>query len=87
MIYLVYLKDKKSGAGDGVYFSELDFIPVEKIKLCSSDIADDLGLCKNCSFASRTHIFLEESEMSYQKLCPVLFHDMIHPEWTLEEIV
>lgn len=47
-------------------------------------VEEQLGLCAHCdAHGSRCHVI---EEPSGRKLCPVLFHDAVHPPWRVCEV-
>ena len=86
MTYEVLL-DTKAGP-EWFYDSLLDGIVESKLLLHTrSDYAERLGLCDKC-YGAITHIISNDiTPNGYtNKYCPVLFHDLIKPEWSLSKI-
>jgi hypothetical protein len=56
-------------------------------------VENELDLCRLCDVQStRCHIELERrvgrsKRILRQKLCPILFHDVVKPKWKLDDIV
>jgi len=80
MQYWIYLKIN----GKTIYCRDsfLDFNP-RALSLSRADVADDLGICKDCPIDSRCH------PIGWRgiKYCTVLFHDTIKPFWKIEDVL
>jgi len=62
-------------------------LPDKSLQNMRCEIADRLGLCKDCPVASRSHVIVWVNENLGEKYCPVLFHDAVKPKWRIEELV
>jgi hypothetical protein len=76
--------------GKHMLFSEtlLDgLINNEFILHTRSDFVERLGLCDKC-YGSICHVICNDADPNgyTNKFCPVLFHDLIKPQWKLEDV-
>ena len=69
-------------------------IPDRVFDLMEVRVVDELGLCENCSLDTSCHVMrlIEKPHPSpeqdwFDKLCPVLFHDVVKPRWKLEKLL
>lgn len=82
MEYWVYLNRR----GKVFQFKDRILKSVYDFDLLLADLADELGLCKDCPFDCVCHVLRKINENTWDKLCSVLFHDLIKPPWKLEEL-
>lgn len=66
------------------------FIPDAVVDMMRCErVERDLKLCRHvgCQQAYHCHVLLATKDPhTYEKLCPVLFHDVVKPEWKVEEL-
>ncbi len=87
MTYMILLESL------GGYFEEsiLEFWPPHVFDLMEANFVDDnMGICKGCEMACHCHVLVPIPNIagcdSYKKLCTVLFHDLVKPQWRLEDV-
>lgn len=84
MQYWVCLKK-----GDG-YIHYYDYflpglIPDHVLELMIANTVDEkMGLCKNCESAYHCHVIEEGTGKKY---CPILFCDVVKPNWRVEQLL
>ncbi len=84
MQYWVVLRKRKY---DHIFYHDyfLDgLIPEHVLELMiANTVNEKMGLCKDCEAASKCHVIEEGTGKKY---CPILFHDVIKPNWKLEQL-
>lgn len=83
MHYWVILRRRDGWIHHHDYFLD-DLIPQHVIAMTSARFADEQGFCKNCALASHCHVIAEPSG---QKYCPILFHDVVKPNWKIRDLL
>jgi len=85
MQYTVVLR---KGRYDHVFHHDcfLDgLIPEHVLELMiANTVGDKLDLCTGCETASKCHVIEEGTGKKY---CPILFHDVVKPDWEVEQLV
>lgn len=83
MIYEIKLRS--GWYKDGI----LDLYPQHVVDMMEASQVDKLlGIdCNTCPLACHCHVLEKIGTYKYRKLCTVLFHDMVKPEWKIEEVV
>ena len=85
-MYWITLKDKKKGTR--VFEDQIlpGLIPDHVFDLMVCDIVEkQLGLCALCDVqGARGHVIEEKTG---RKFCPILFADVVHPPWKVDQIV
>jgi hypothetical protein len=79
---------------DLIWFEESllpGFIPDHVIDMMRCErVERDLKLCHHvkCEQAYHCHVLMrvEGDDHTFDKLCPVLFHDIVKPDWELSEL-
>jgi len=72
--------------GEVIQFTDRIDNSMYNFDLLLANTIDDLGLCKNCEFDCHCHILRKIARGTWDKLCSVLFHDLVKPPWKLEEL-
>ncbi|NBK24518.1 MAG: hypothetical protein EOM68_21130 [Spirochaetia bacterium] len=69
--------------------SLLEFWPAHVLDLMEASQVDKrLGIdCATCPLACHCHVLEPLEKYRYRKLCTVLFHDLVKPNWALEEVL
>ena len=49
-------------------------------------VQKELRLCENCALDYRCHVMQWVEKGIWRKLCPVLFHDAVRPEWKIKDL-
>jgi hypothetical protein len=88
MHYEIMLRDKK---GEPYYYEDYilpGIFPESTFEAMHCEVAESLGLCEKCDVqGARCHVLVHVVEYEFQKLCPILFHDVVKPRWQIAEIV
>lgn len=63
-------------------------VPARVVALMTCESADSLGLCRICdSDGARCHVLVNIGPHTYEKYCPVLWHDAFKPSsWRVEDL-
>ncbi len=70
-----------------------DEIPDHVLDLvCDQNVNKKLDVCKNCPYSGIiTHVLIKDEtnvySNAYKKYCPILFHDLVKPSWTVEDVL
>jgi len=70
------------------HVSSLDLIPKRIIDLMECREVEQMGICDGCPLAYKAHVLepISQNSDTYRKLCPVLLHDAIKPDWNIEDL-
>ena len=65
---------------DGLYSDHL-------LQAMKCEICWDLGFCGKCDTNYKCHVLLAtDEENTWEKLCPILFHDVLQPKWQIKDL-
>ena len=93
MEYWIFIKGK---GGNLIRYRDyfLDGIfPKHVIDMTECRYVDEtLNLCRLCDVkGARCHVMIKDRESQYEesyiKYCPILFHDIIQPAWSVNDVV
>jgi hypothetical protein len=64
-----------------------EHIPEHVFEKMECQLVHELGLCTHCPADWRCHILWETHvKGTCEKLCPILFCDVVKPPWTVEDL-
>lgn len=88
MQYMAGLK-KKSYSKDNEWFDFQDSLlaPDSDFDFMLAENCDARGLCDKCNCNSIGHIMRKIGKNTYDKLCPILFIDMVNPPFKIGDLV
>lgn len=85
MHYMVLL------ASTGAYFNDSLLAPNSEFDGLLSELCEEVGLCEKCyetcNQSQKCHVMRQIDKNTWDKLCPILFHDAVKPKWKLKDLM
>ncbi len=86
MFYFVMLDNRED-----VHFEDSLLAPNSDFDGMLSELCEESGLCEKCyeicNMNRRCHVMRKIGPTTWDKLCPVLFHDAVKPKWKLRDLI
>ena len=86
MQYFVMLENTED-----IYFYDSLLAPNSEFDGLHHDLCEKTGLCEKCNetcdMNTKCHVMRKIAPNTWDKLCPVLFHDAVKPKWKLKDLI